>query len=215
MDSLEKDRLNYRLELCEAVLLSLGVLATAWCAYQSTLWSGIQTFRLASANATSRLATQKQLLASQARLLDASIIMHFVDAVVERKTELRDFYLNRVRPELRVALQAWLDTNPLENPNSPPHPGAMAEFAKVHVNADEDFQKLQDEGEEKLRAATEANHTSDNYVLLTVLFASVLCFVGLSGKFDPSRIRVGLIVLATLIFVTTLTMLVLSPLANE
>lgn len=215
MNEADKERLNNRLELCEAVLLSLAVLATAWCAYQSTLWSGIQTFRLAESNAKSRLAAQRQLLDSQRRLLDGNIIMHFVDAVVDKRTDLRDFYLHRVHSELRDALQAWLDTNPLENREAPAHPGAMPEFAKVLKQTDAEFQKLHDEAMEILRSATEANHNADNYVLLTVLFASVLCFVGLSGKFDPSRIRVGLIVLATLIFFTTLAMVLLLPLANE
>jgi len=39
-------------ELLVAVILGLATLDSAWSAYQSALWSGVQTFRLAESTAS-------------------------------------------------------------------------------------------------------------------------------------------------------------------
>ncbi len=47
----EKERLKHSIELATAIIISLSTIASAWCAYQATLWGGIQTFRLSEVNA--------------------------------------------------------------------------------------------------------------------------------------------------------------------
>jgi len=42
--------------------------ASAWCAYQSTLWGGVQTFKLAAANN-----------AQETRLFDGLMLIHYVE----------------------------------------------------------------------------------------------------------------------------------------
>lgn len=213
---MDNDRVKSRLEIAEAVLLSLAVLGTAWSAYQSTLWSGIQTFRLAEANARGREAAAQQMLAEQQRTIDGVLIMHFLEAMVQRKQDVVEFYLTRSRPEMRAALKAWLDTNPLENPEAPAHPGLMAEYAKkVPLQFEEEQQRLRAESDRKMRDAMAANQTGDSYVLLTVLFATVLCFVGLASKFKSPRVRVAVIGLAALLLTITSVVLAMYPLARE
>ena len=194
---MDSDRINRRLEILEAVLLSLAVLGTAWSAYQGTLWSGIQTFRLADANGKGREATAKQLLAAEQRTLDGNIMMNFVQAVVEKKPKVVEFYLKRTRPEMRAALKAWLDTNPLENAEAPAHPGVMAEYASsVPRKFEAEHQSLRAEGDRKMQEANEANNISDNYVLMTVLETSprFLCFVSLASKFEGDGVRIAVLV---------------------
>ena len=184
--------------------------------YQGTLWSGIQTFRLADANGKGREATAKQLLAAEQRTLDGNIMMNFVQAVVEKKPKVVEFYLKRTRPEMRAALKAWLDTNPLENAEAPAHPGVMAEYASsVPRKFEAEHQSLRAEGDRKLQEANEANNISDNYVLMTVLFATVLCFVSLASKFEGRRVRIAVLVLASLILTITIAVMGFYPLARE
>jgi hypothetical protein len=61
--------------------------------------------------------------------------------------------------------------------------------------------------------ANHANQVSDRYLLLTVLFATVLCFVGMASKFDVPRVRITLLALASLILVVTLILLATYPVA--
>jgi hypothetical protein len=213
---MDNDLTKHRLEIAEAVLLSLAVLGTAWSAYQSTLWSGIQTFSLADANARGREATAQQMLAEQQRTTDGMVIVHFLDAFLQKKQDVVDFYLTRTRPEMRKALQAWLDTNPLKNPGAPAHPGLMPDYAKtVPLKFEDEHKRLLAESERKMQNAMEANQNGDRYVLLTVLFATVLCFVGLGSKLESSRVRTIVLGLAALLLTIPGVLVAIYPLARE
>ncbi len=48
--AVEKDERSRWFEITCAIVLSLATTASAWSAYEATLWSGVQTFRLAAAN---------------------------------------------------------------------------------------------------------------------------------------------------------------------
>ena len=64
-------------------------------------------------------------------------------------------------------------------------------------------------------AAAEARGYSDDYVLLTVVFASVLFFGGIARAFDSRRLRVVLAALAMLLFLCTLVALTTMPICHE
>ena len=49
LKAVEKDKRTRWVEITCAVVLSLATMSSAWCAYQATLWGGVQTFRLAAA----------------------------------------------------------------------------------------------------------------------------------------------------------------------
>ena len=213
---MDKDRINHRLEIVEAVLLSLAVLGTAWCAYEGTRWGGIQTFRMADANAKAREAAAKQVLAEQQRMLDGIVIMNLVQAVVEKKEKVVEFYVTRLRPEMRAAFTTWLAAKPLENADAPAHPLVMTEYAnKVPVKFEEENRSLRAEGDQKMKEAMEANQIADNYVLMTVMFASVLSIVGMASKFESPRLRAAVLGFAGLVLTITVVVIVLYPVARE
>jgi hypothetical protein len=208
-------RMKARLEMAEAVVMALVVLGTAWCAYQATLWNGIQTFRIADANEKARLALGERLLADQQMTLDGNIMLHFVDALVEKKANVAAFYLKRARPELRAVLQSWQDSRPLENADAPDHPAATREYQTLRAKDIEASQKLSQESEQMMDEANAANRTGSKYTMHTVLFATVLCFVSLAAKFEVPNIRIGLITVACLMLLTTGAILLRMPLARE
>ena len=59
--------------------------------------------------------------------------------------------------------------------------------------------------------ASEASQTADRYVLLTVLFASVLFFGGISGKFKSQIIDFGMLAMAILMFLVVIAVLISYP----
>ena len=65
-----------------------------------------------------------------------------------------------------------------------------------------DALELQETADRRAQQARDANQRGDNYTLLTVLFASVLFFAGISTKFEGRRVqqaRVGLAVVLTIV----------------
>jgi hypothetical protein len=212
LEGVEKDKRQRWAEITCAVVLSLATMCTAWCAYQSTLWGGVQTFRLAGANKAGRESSAATLAALQMRAFDASMFINYMQAKHEGNTRQEQFLLNRFRPEMKKALDAWLKTDPFNNPLAPPGPFKMAEYAQPELEE----AKRQDELSAQEHAAAEkANENSDTYVLLTVLFASVLFFGGIAGTLDSRRLRIIILAIALAFFVLTLVFLATMPICKE
>lgn len=210
--SVEKDRRNRWVEITCAVVLALATTASAWCAYQSTLWGGVQTFRLAAANNASRASSSAGLAALQTRVFDASVGISWMQAKHEGNERQEKFLFDRFRPEMKRAVEAWLKTDPFNNPDAPLGPMKMAEYAQPELAE----AKQQDElsGQEFARAV-QANQTSDTYVLLTVLFASVLFFGGIAGAVDSRRLSIGVMTIALAFFAVTMVFLATMPICKE
>ena len=205
--TVEDNARSRRLEIASAVLLGLAATASAWCGYQSNLWSGVQTFSLAAASEAARKSTQLTLQATQLQTIDLGFFTTFVEASFRGDKKLADFAYARFRPEARRALDAWLQTDPFNNPNAPVRPFAMAEYAQPEREA---AKRADEEQARAVAAAQRANQASDNYVLLTVRFAAVLFFGGIVSTFESQRLRTSVFLLAVALF--TLTTIVLATL---
>lgn len=212
LSSVEKDQRNRWVELTCAVLLSLATTCSAWCAYQSTLWGGVQTFRLAAANTASRASSSAQLAALQTRVFDASVGISWMQAKHEGNELQEKFLFDRFRPEMKRAVEAWLKTDPFTNPRAPLGPMKMAEYVQPELA---EAKRQEELSTQEFHAAMQANQTSDTYVLLTVLFASVLFFGGIAGTVDSRRLRVAIMSIALVLFVVTMAFLGTMPVCNE
>jgi hypothetical protein len=210
--AVEKDGRKRWVEIASAIVLSLATTASAWCAYQATRWSGVQTFRLAAANKASRDAATANLAAMQARSLDSTMIISFLEARTHGDKELENLLFERFRPETKTAIVAWLKTDPLHNPKAPLSPFVMDEYVQPEL---EEAKKGSELFEEKHSEAQLANHTSDTYVLQTVLFASVLFFGGICGTFDSYRLRVCTLGISMTLLSFTLIALATMPVCHE
>lgn len=193
-------RLDRWLEVISAILLSLATVASAWCAYQSARWNGAQALNFSAANGARTESVRMSSAALQYASIDIGIFVQFMAAYSDDNMELAEFLLDRFRPEMKTAVDAWIATKPRTNPDAPLSPFAMPEYTSA---AQDEADRLLEIAEQKLDEAREANQRSDNYILLTVLFASVLFFGGVSTKFDTFRVRVALIALAMVIFTAT------------
>jgi hypothetical protein len=199
-------------EIACAIVLSLATTASAWCAYQSKLWGGAQASRGGAAMAASREQAVNSVKALQARTFDASMFISYMDARFASNRPMEEFLFQRFRPEMKSAVDAWLKLDPLKSPDAPASPLQMKEYIlKVETEAE----RLEKAAAAAATASREARRLSDNYVLLTVLFASVLFFGGIARAFDSRRLRLVLAVFAFALFVCNLAFLINMPLCHE
>jgi hypothetical protein len=188
------------IELVSALLLALATISAAWCAYQATRWSGVQANAYATAGASRQESVRASSRFNALVNIDVTVSLAFVEARRAGDADLAAFWDARFRPEFVPAFEAWRDTVPAgEIPDGTPF--ARPEYAP----ADEARAiELEAAAEEASATARDANQTGDNFVLLAVLFASVLFFAGVGTKFNGYRVRVVMISLASLMFVISL-----------
>jgi len=199
-------------ELACAIVLALATTASAWCAYQSKLWGGAQMARANAAAKAGREGAVNSLAAVQARTFDASMFITYMQARIETNTALEAFLAQRFRPEMKTAVEAWLKLDPLHNSAAPPSPFVMAEYAQKETA---EVARQEELSAKAMAAAREAREYSDDYVLLTVVFASVLFFGGIARAFDSRPLRAVLAALAVLLFLGTLVALTTLPICHE
>ena len=124
-------------ELVATVLLALATVATAWSGYQSTRWNGEQAKAGARANALRIDSAKAAGLANSQTEIDVATFTQWVNAYAQEQTELADFYFKRFREEFRPAVDAWVATRPLQNPDAPLTPFAMPQY-KLAARAEAD-----------------------------------------------------------------------------
>ena len=197
-------QLKHVSEIISAFLLSFATVASAWCAYQSSRWNGVQTISFFEANNARSESIRKSNEAFQLAVIDVEAFTEFAVAYNEDNQQMMDFIMQRFRFEMKPAVEAWLATDPLNNPDAPPSPFAMKEYVSA---AQIESDRLLMVSEQKFQEARQANQTSDNYVLLTVIFASVLFFCGISTNFESFPIRGTLIVFAIIVYVIAFNVL--------
>lgn len=208
------EKIERVIETAQTILLSGVVLITAWCGYQSAQWSGITSFKLAASHARSIEATEKSLISEKRIIVDSIVVVNFANAMIERNQEVVNFYLRHLRPEFAGLLRSWLDTQPLENPEAPPHPLAMPAYAKISQGYEAESIELRRQQEARAQEAYEAKRISDEYTFKTVVLASVLFIGGIFQTFRSLMIRLTLLGLDYTIALVTFSQLLSLPAAK-
>jgi len=204
----ERSRANERLDILATVLLALATVATAWSGYQASRWNGEQAKASGRTNGLRIEAARAQGLAQAQTEVDVATFSSWADAYAHKDTLLADFYFKRFRKEFKPAVQAWIATRPLRNPDAPLTPFVMPEYK---LQAREDANRLDAEAEASAAAVRLDIQRSSNYVLAVVLFAAALFFAGMSGKLPTLRVRVALLALGLITFVGTVAWLATFP----
>ena len=208
------ERTKNRFEIYNTLILSIATLFVTWCSYQSTLWGGIQTFKLEESNLANRHAQEKSLMTVQMQTMDESVIVAFAQDVVEKKQYKIDFYIQRLRPGLSNVLKAWLATNPIENPSAPAHPMMMKEYKALYDKDMVEVNRLSKQGDLLWSQAEQANTYSDRYSLFTVVFSMIMFLGAITTKLTRLLLSFILIVGSGIICIVLLFILFLyMPLA--
>jgi hypothetical protein len=196
-----------RLEVAAGVLLAVAAVATAWSSYQSTRWNGEQAKASGRTNAIRIEAARAQGLATAQTQVDVATFTEWVNAYGVDEARAA-FYFRRFRPEFKPAVEAWIATRPLKNPNAPLTPFAMPQY---RLAATAEANRLDAEAELSAAAVRRDIQRASNYVLAVVLFAVSLFFAGMSMKLTSSRVRVGLLALGWIMFLGTVIWIATFP----
>jgi hypothetical protein len=186
-----------RIELGAAVLLALATVLAAWAAYQSTRWSGVQADSYSRAATTRAEATQATNVYSAQVNIDVEVFLAWLELQAAGDTAGADSVRERFRDEFTPAFETWMaraepGAIPPDTPFSEDayEPAAEAQAKELNAQAD----ALPDQ-------ARVANQTSDNFVLMAVIMASVLFFAGVGTKFKGRRVRQSMLGMAIVLFV--------------
>jgi len=195
-------------DVAATVLLAVATVATAWSGYQASRWNGEQAATAGRVNAARIDSSTASGLADSQTQVDVATFTQWVDAYAREETELAVFYKRRFRAEFAPAVDAWIATRPLKNPDAPLTPFAMPQYK---LAAREEAAQL-DARAETLAAQVRIDiQRSTNYVLAVVLFAATLFFAGMSAKLPSPRLRLALLIMGLVVFTGALIWIATSP----
>jgi hypothetical protein len=196
------------MELVAAILLSLATLGIAWSGYQGARWNGRQAREYAQANTARNLANRSETDGDEERTQDLLNFNRWLEVTTEGNQQLADLYVGRFRPEFLPAFEAWLASDPFNNPEAEADPLREPEYKVAKL---EQSDRLETEGNEHFENGKEATENTDSYVLTTVFFAAVLFFAGISMRFVWQRMRIVVLVLASLSLVYAIVLVARLP----
>ncbi len=196
------------LEIIEAIVLALVAVTTAWSGYQAAQWDGRQDELYEQSTKLRVEAQGRQTRGDQERVYDALTFGDWLKASASGEQKVAQLFERRFRPEFRVAFEAWKKTDPFNNPHAPPGPIVMAEYHNAEL---EQSAQRSDEATEFFERGASARRTSDGYVKVTVLLATVLLLTAISQRFRTESVRIGLAVLAALLVCFPLWRIIMLP----
>lgn len=211
-----------RIELISTIVLAVAVILTAWSAFQAGKWSGVQAINFSEAGAARTESTRFDARAGQSVQVDVAVFVEWLAALNEEINQglpvfdeatgeytptpgtLSYFLHVRMRDEFRPAFDAWLASDPVNNPDAALSPFDREEYELAdQVEAD----RLKGLADEKAATARAANQFGDTYVLTAVMFATVLFFGGVASKLKQrSNRRIALVVAFVVLIIGLLTL---------
>lgn len=197
------------IEILTVVLLALATVGSAWSAFQVSRWNGVETDE-ARRSASLRIdASREYALVTQTVAYDAAAVSQYAQAVSSENTNLQRFIRETiVRPGFLPILDSWeeqiaadeLPTNLLQNQEY--LDGLLAPSRDLDARA---------------LAATEQSEasgdTADDYIRLTLFFASALFFAGITASFSTRAPKIALLVAAGVTLAVAGALLVDYPVA--
>ncbi len=196
------------LEIAEAVVLALVAVATAWSGYCSAKWDGRQALLYATSAQMRVEAAGAGNEGRQILLFDSLALNGWLQAKERKDAKVAAIYQRRFTPEFRVAVDAWLKTDPFENPHAPFGPFAMPQY---HNPGLEKSERLNKEATAAFTEGTQARETSDKYVRVTVLLATILFLTAIAQRFKVRKVRAGLFCVATVLMLYALVTVAMYP----
>ncbi len=184
-----KDRFR-RIETWAAILMAVTTILTAWSAFQSAKWSGAMSIEFSQANTDRNLASRAASESGQRAIVQVSLFEEWLLAKAEGDDRLADYLQAQFPDSFKPAFDSWLAlVPPGEVPSDTPF-----DQPNYELPLQQEVDRLDLQAEGHFRQALANNQRGDNYTLLTVLFASVLFFAGISNRFESdwaSRFLLG------------------------
>ena len=189
-----QSKLETWLDIASAIMLAIVAIATAWNSYQAARWNSLAGIRYGQASARRVESTRASTTAGQQTLVDVSLFTNWINAYASSDEKLLQFYQKRFRDEFKPAFEAWMATDPANNPDAPPSPFAMPEYELANTQKST---QLEAEATQFFSEGKQAVENSTKYVLNTVFLATVLFFVGIATRFRLPRLRFAILIFAS------------------
>jgi hypothetical protein len=138
-------------------------------------------------------ATRDATLAGQLRIYDEVLVNNWLNANASGNTALEDVFRRRMRPEFLPVFDAWLALDPFNNPDAPPGPLFMPQYAgSLPSSADQ----LETQATQMFDEGQAAAEQSAAYVLNTVFLATVLFLTSMAERFEWHPLKAAILGLA-------------------
>jgi hypothetical protein len=181
---------RHRLEIGSAVLLAVATVLAAWCAYQSTRWTGVMATAFSEANTNRAESIRLDTQGSSVITIDVQSFLAWIGAVRDRDGPSAAELRTRFRPEFKTVFEAWLGRAPgmtLSLADLPPGtPFDRPDYEPALLQTSDD---LANAAELRFADARVANQTGDNYVLVAVLMSIGLFLAGTARQFRSMRLE--------------------------
>jgi hypothetical protein len=197
-------------EVASTVVLAVAALAIAWSGYQASRWTGEQAKAFSRANAARVESTRWSNLANSQAEIDVATFTQWVNSYARNETELADFYRKRFRMEFKPAVDAWIATRPLKNPDAPLTPFATPQY-RLAASAEAD--RLEAKAGAEAALATSNIQRATNYVLCVVLFSAALFFGGISTRIGNPQARTVIVAIGCLVLMAALAWITTFPIS--
>lgn len=181
------------LEVITAVMLGIVALATAWSGYQAARWGGEQASLYVEASGLRVESVRDSTLAGQTKLYDITLFNQWLNAYAHGEAQLARIYENRFRPEFLPAFNAWLLTQPFQNPGAPPGPTFMPQYQLSQATQADEFETA---AARDFAQGEADRRQSDDYVLNTVFLAVVLFLTAIADRFAWQEVRAAVLIVA-------------------
>jgi len=179
------------IELLATVIMSIATIATAWSGYQAARWGGEMSVFFNQAGANRTESVRSSINGGQLVMLDMTVFIEWLDAAYREDASLEKFYDERFRDEFIPAFDAWIASDPLENPDAPSSPFSMDEYQVAMIA---ESIALEEKAAALFQDGMAANQQSDDYIANSVLIASCLFFAGVSTRFKTTVAQLIMIV---------------------
>ncbi len=183
------------IEIITVVLLAVATVGSAWSAYQVSKWNGVETDE-ARASAVLRIESSREYaLATQKVSYDAATVAQYAAAVADENQDLQDFLrATLVRPGFVPIFESW--EAQLAAGQTPTNLLADDEYLGELFAASDALDA--EAGAASVRGE-EAGATGDDYIQLTLFFASALFFAGITASFSNRLPRIALLMASAVI----------------
>jgi len=192
-------RREQAIEVIITAILALATIATAWSGYQAARWGGLQSTLYSEAGTlrteSARASSNYQRLAQ----IDLILYTNWAQAFATGNQDLADFFEQRFRPKFKSVFEAWMASDPMNNPDASAGPFVMPEY---DLSLRDEAIELEEEAAMTFQIGKDANQRSDQYIFNTVILASVLFLAGITSRFNwlPVRATIALIASAILVY---------------
>lgn len=207
-EELTDRRIKNWAELWATIILSVATLITAWAGYEASKWNSLQTGFNLKATALRIDAGLQASEAQQQMLVDVGQFTNWVNAMGDGNRQLADFHSRRFSDTLRPAFEAWVATNPLENPDAPVSPFEM-EMYELSIRSA--VSEMYASGDELVQLGEVAGSIGDQYTLMILILAGALLLAGLAHRFEWAELRLIVVGIALLILLYCAVIIIRLP----